>query len=211
MRLARRGVLPFAAIHPRFIRSCSSTADRKGTSEEVGTVSLGTIITLGLVVFVAGMVGGAIDAYRTRNTTLLPDASASIPEGAPVAVSEKELKRPGLLYSVLIGGAAALLSWALYGPLAQINLLDVGAAGGDYAMTLAAVGGAVFVGMGGARWISAEADKRILQTSGTMALASKSSPDAARQYSATASPATALDIAAEAYETAPAAGPPAGG
>ena len=37
----------------------------------------------------------------------------------------------------------------------------------------AAVGGAVFVGMGGARWISAEADEHILQTSGTLGLASK--------------------------------------
>src|SRR5215210_235426 len=100
------------------------------------------------------MAGGGIDAYRTRNTTFLPSKPpVSIPEETPVSVSADELKRPGILYSLLIGGFAALLSWALYGPLAQINLLDLSAAGRDYAiaMTLAAVGGAVFVGMGGAR------------------------------------------------------------
>ena len=148
------------------------------------------------------MAGGGIDAYRTRNTTFLPSKPpVSIPEETPVSVSADELKRPGILYSLLIGGFAALLSWALYGPLAQINLLDLSAAGRDYAiaMTLAAVGGAVFVGMGGARWISAEADKRILQTSGTLALASGASPDAAQKFSAVASPSTALDIAAQAY------------
>jgi hypothetical protein len=148
-------------------------------------VSLGTVVGLGLIVFVAGMAGGGIDAFRTRNTTLLPDTPGSIPEGAPVAVSEKELKRPGILYSELIGGFAALLSWALYGPLAQINLLHVSGTTKDYAMTLAAVGGAVFVGMSGARWISAEADKRILQTSGNVALASAPSHDAAQKFSAT--------------------------
>jgi hypothetical protein len=175
-------------------------------------VSLGTIALLGILVFIAGMAGGGIDAYRTRNSTLLPSSPApgSIPEGAPVAVSENELKRPGILYSVLIGGFAALLSWALYGPLAQINLLNVSGTAQDYAMTLAAVGGAIFVGMGGARWISAEADKRILQTSGTIGLASGASPNAAQQYSATESPTTALNIAAQAYEAVPGPDAPEG-
>lgn len=174
-------------------------------------MSLGTIIVLGLIVFVAGMAGGGIDAYRTRNTTFLPSKPpTSIPEGAPVTVSDDELKRPGILYSVLIGGVAALLSWALYGPLAQINLLNLSGAAQEYAMTLAAVGGAIFIGMGGARWISAEADKRILQTSGTLALASGPAPDAAQQYSAAASPNTALNIAAQAYEAAPGPGEPEG-
>jgi hypothetical protein len=63
----------------------------------------------------------------------------------------------------------------------------------------AAVGGAVFVGMGGARWISAEADERILQTSGTLGLANNASSVAAQQFSATESPATALNIATKAY------------
>jgi hypothetical protein len=175
-------------------------------------MSVGPVILLGVIVFVAGMAGGGFDAYRTRNTNLLPKAPALSnqvnPQTSPVTVSQDDLKRPGLLYSVLTGGFAALLSWALYGPLAQLNLLDVGAPAQEYAMTLAAVAGAFFVGMGGARWLSAEADKTILQTSSTLGLASNANPAAAQQLSSTESPGAALQIAAGAYaeSATPAAG-----
>jgi hypothetical protein len=167
-------------------------------------VSVGSIILLGVIVLVGGMAGGGFDAYRTRNTNLLPKApplqNPVNPQTAPVTVSaQDDLKRPGFLYSVITGGFAALLSWALYGPLAQINLLNLGEATQQYAMTLAAVGGAFLVGMGGARWLSAEADKAIYQTGGTLGLASDANPDAAQQYSSTESPVAALQIASNAY------------
>jgi len=153
------------------------------------------------------MAGGGFDAYRTKNTNPLPKApplpSSVNLQTAPVTVSQDDLKRPGFLYCVFTGGAAALLSWALYGPLAQINLLNVSGATQEYAMTLASVGGAFLVGMGGARWLSAEADKTLLQTSGTLGLASDADPTAAQQLGTTTSPGAALQIAAQSYaETA---------
>jgi len=76
--------------------------------------------------------------------------------------------RPGLALNSVTGGFAALLSWALYGPLAALNVLDLSTATEQFTMTLSAIGGAFFVGFGGARWLSAEADKRILQTSNSV-------------------------------------------
>jgi hypothetical protein len=66
--------------------------------------------------------------------------------------------RPGWLGNALIGGVAASVSWSLYGPFAGVSITAATgietATKGD--LTLAAIGGAILVGVAGARWLSNE-------------------------------------------------------
>ena len=137
-------------------------------------MTLGSLGILAVIVFVSGLAGGFLNALRTDNgnvgPTTVPLGGAAGAAGAGGAEQQPPPAgwRPGLVLNSLTGGVAAVLSWALYGPLAGINVLNPSEATQEYAMTLAAIGGAFFVGFGGARWLSAEADKRILQTSNTV-------------------------------------------
>lgn len=100
--------------------------------------------------------------------------------------------RPGLLGSVLLGGIAALLSWCLYGPASGWQLL--GSAPADpsgWSLTLAGAAGAILVGIGGARWISSEVDKRVLRIGGANA-AEATKDQALASLFATAPPSTVL-------------------
>jgi hypothetical protein len=132
----------------------------------------GDFFILTVIVFGSGLAGGFFNALRTDNGNL---GSITVPLGGagqqpPPAGQQPPPAgwRPGLALNSVTGGLAALLSWALYGPLAALNVLDLSAATEGFAMTLSAIGGAFFVGFGGARWLSAEADKRILQTSNSV-------------------------------------------
>ena len=153
----------------------------------------GDFFILTVIVFGSGLAGGFFNALRTDNGNL---GSITVPLGGagqqpppagqqPPPVGQQPPPagqqpppagqqpppagwRPGLALNSITGGLAALLSWALYGPLAALNVLDLSAATEGFAMTLSAIGGAFFVGFGGARWLSAEADKRILQTSNSV-------------------------------------------
>ena len=77
--------------------------------------------------------------------------------------------QPGLLLNTFTGGIAAVLSWGLYGPLAESNLLNLGAIPAEInVLTPSALVGAFFVGYGRSRWLSTEADKRVLKTSNSV-------------------------------------------
>ena len=109
-----------------------------------------------LIVFGVGAIGGAINALISDNGFVLPKSTAGI-------------LRPGFFGNMLIGGVAAAISWSLYGPLASLPIVSVGTretapAQGD--LTLAAIGGAILVGVAGARWLSNEVDKALLRTAG---------------------------------------------
>jgi hypothetical protein len=112
-----------------------------------------------LIVFAVGAIGGAINALISDNGFVLPKSTAGI-------------LRPGFFGNMLIGGVAAAISWSLYGPLASLPIVSVGTretppAQGD--LTLAAIGGAILVGVAGARWLSNEVDKALLRTAGAEA------------------------------------------
>jgi hypothetical protein len=82
----------------------------------------------------------------------------AVVEGSKVLV-------PGFLGNVLIGATAALISYGLYGPLANVVLVTKGgpqdgAASPSGPLTLAACAGAIVVGFSGGRWMTAEADKQ---------------------------------------------------
>ncbi|PZV12676.1 MAG: hypothetical protein DCF22_11970 [Leptolyngbya sp.] len=69
---------------------------------------------------------------------------------------------PGFLGDIIIGGAAASVSWGLYGAGSGIDL----AAESErqiVSLTISALSGAFLIGIGGARWLSAEVNKQIAQ------------------------------------------------
>jgi hypothetical protein len=182
-------------------------------------MTLGSLGLLALIVFVSGLAGGFFNALRTDNgnpgPVTVPLVAAAGADGGGGAAQQQPQAgqppagwRPGLVLNALTGGAAAVLSWALYGPLAGLNILNPSESTQQYAMTLSAIGGAFFVGFGGARWLSAEADKRILQTSNSViGDAASTAADNAAGVSGNAAEISnnAADVAARAAEVANAA------
>jgi hypothetical protein len=181
-------------------------------------MTLGSLGFLAVIVFVSGFAGGFLNALRTDNGNVAPqtvplggaagaDGAAGAGQQQPPAAQQKLPAgwRPGLVLNSLTGGVAAVVSWALYGPLAGVNVLNLSEATQEYVMTLAAMGGAFFVGFGGARWLSAEADKRILQTSNTvMGNAASNAVDNAAGVSGNAAEVSsnAVEVAAKAAAVA---------
>lgn len=64
----------------------------------------------------------------------------------------------GPLGNILLGGLAAVVYWALYGPVSGLYLLGNSQAG-PY-LTLGQLAGSILLGMGGPAYLLAEADKR---------------------------------------------------
>jgi hypothetical protein len=139
-------------------------------------------------IFMAGALGGIINAYISDNGFLLPKTEVS---------ANSKIIRPGYLGNVFVSGVAACISWGLYGPFAASYIWggpkpaeDASPAG----LTLAALVGAVLVGVAGARWLTNEVDKNLFRAAASEAAAGKASPEKAKQI-AMAAPADALRIA----------------
>jgi hypothetical protein len=69
---------------------------------------------------------------------------------------------PGALSTIFIGAFAAFASWAFYGSGADVDVADTSAL---IHLRFSAVAGAFLVGVVGAKWITNEADKRLLRES----------------------------------------------
>ena len=133
---------------------------------------------IALIVFAVGLVGGLANALYSGNTFLLPKTDP----GPPV-----DVLMPGLLATMFIGGIAAVVSWGLYGA-------NAGAAiDGKASITVAALAGAVFIGFGGARWMTNEVDKNLL-TKSTSIAAEQPKSDATAKSVLQASPMDTLKI-----------------
>lgn len=102
------------------------------------------------IVFGAGGVGGVVNALITENGFVLPRREW---------VNGVAVLRPGFLLNVFVGGVAGAVSWGLYGPFASRHVIG-GPEAGDLGLTLAALVGAVLVGVAGARWLTSEADRK---------------------------------------------------
>lgn len=149
------------------------------------------MLTLLAIVFLAGAIGGVINALLTDNGFILPVGE---PHG------NTQIWRPGIIGNVLIGAIAAVISWGLYGPFASTNIFTVGSQAKTdditLGLTLASFVGAILVGIAGAKWLTNEVDKKLLRaTAGAMATA-RFSPDQTVQIMSSA-PARALQIARE--------------
>ena len=152
----------------------------------------GSIWLMLVLVFAAGAVGGVINALISDNGFIFPK-SESAGDGATVL-------RPGYLGNVLIGAVAAVISWGLYGPLSAFFIagtpqaLATNATPEKVGLSLAALVGAILVGVGGARWLSNEVDKRLLRAAAAEAANKPSDPPKAQRIMG-ATPAQALKIA----------------
>lgn len=112
-----------------------------------------------LLIGTAGAVGGVLNAVLSDNGFILPRREAGV-------------LCPGFLSNVLVGALSSVTSWGLYGSGAGVELAKSAAAGAprvEISLTVGALAGALVVGVGGARWITNEADKKLLKESVKMA------------------------------------------
>jgi len=142
-----------------------------------------------IIVFVAGIVGGIVNALISDNGFFLPQTVQS--GGA-------KIMRPGFLGNALIGGVAACVSWGLYGPFAAFYLAGgptMSTAGtSPVGLTLSSLVGGILVGVGGARVLSNEVDKTLLRGAASAAQSSPANETKSTRI-AFATPADALKIA----------------
>jgi len=147
-----------------------------------------TLWVLLAIIFLAGAAGGVINAWMSDNGFMLPRTEES---------GENRVIRPGFLGNIITGGVAACVSWGLYGPFAPAYIVGGPAPGAEAAalgLTLSSLVGVVLVGVGGARWLTNEVDKKLLRAAGTALASAPADPGlAARIGSAT--PAAVLHMA----------------
>jgi len=145
--------------------------------------------TLLLIICLAGAVGGVVNAFMSDNGFVLPRAEQ---------VDSATILRPGYLGNILIGAISAGVSWGLYGPMASHFIAGSQAAmttnPSQIGLTLSGLVGAVMVGVGGARWLTNEADKKLLKAAASQAASAPATPGAAQSI-ALSSPSGALNIA----------------
>jgi hypothetical protein len=139
------------------------------------------------VVVAAGAIGGAINALMSDNGFTLPKWEE---------VGGARIWRPGWITNVIIGMAAAAVSWGLYGPYANDVLVGKrsSTASQSFVLTLSSVVGAFLVGIGGSRYLTSQVDKNLLKATAAKAASSNADPMASAAI-ATATPAAALQIA----------------
>src|SRR5580698_10209735 len=111
------------------------------------------------LIFLAGAVGGVVNALVTDNGFTLPQSRGGI-------------WCVGFISNVIIGAVAAFSSWAFYGSGAGIELAakatelaGISPERAGISLTFTALAGALLVGVAGARWITNEIDKRLLKES----------------------------------------------
>ena len=141
------------------------------------------------IIFVFGAIGGVVNALLSDNGFILPRKEEQ---------NNTRIIRPGFLVNIFTGGIAALVSWGLYGPFAAVFIIggtidpNVASTG----LSLSSVIGGLLVGVGGARWLTNEVDKKLLRAAASKAASGQPSDQKAIRISA-AAPAEALRIAAE--------------
>lgn len=150
-----------------------------------------SLLTLTLFIFLAGTVGGIVNALLSNNAFILPKRE--------VTGTDNKAFRLGFLGNMFISGVAACISWGLYGPFASETILGGGLQANELGssmlgLSLSALVGAVLVGIAGARWITNEVDKVLLRAAASEAAQAQSDQDKATQI-ALASPVGALKIA----------------
>ena len=116
------------------------------------------------LVSVFGAFGGVVNAALSDTGLALPHRD-----------KESGVWCPGAMLNIVVGAFAAFASWSLYGSGAGINL------GAESLRTVigfnfSVLAGAFLIGVGGAKWISSEVDKRLLKESVKVAAGSDKLP-----------------------------------
>jgi hypothetical protein len=124
-----------------------------------------SIVGIIVLVAVAGYVGGGINAVMSDNSFVWP------------STDETKAIKPGFIRNILVGMVAAVVSWGLYGSFADTCILGCEGQQVKVSLTITALLSAVLIGMVGARWLSAEADKKLLNKAVSLSLASDKQPE----------------------------------
>ncbi len=110
---------------------------------------------VGLIV-ATGMVGGLINA-------LLADQGLIFPKFETLTGGHRIL-RPGFVGNILIGGVTAIVLAGLYSPLGAVEISAAQAP--NLQLTFGSLAGALLSGIGGARLLTQEVDKRYIESTG---------------------------------------------
>jgi hypothetical protein len=149
----------------------------------------GIMIPIGIIML-GGAVGGIVNALLSDNGFVRPSEETN---GDVVII------RPGFAGNIILGAVAAFISWGLYGAFSGAVIWGAHGFGKEpISITISSIAGAILVGMGGARWLTNEVDKKLLRTAAVTAAASNASFDSSRKM-ATATPAEAFQIAKKMY------------
>lgn len=138
------------------------------------------------VIAAAGAVGGIINALLSDSGVFLPGT---------YEVEGRRIWKPGALGNMLLGAAAAFITWGLYGPFSQYMLIPPSAAPDGPFLALETLVGALVAGAGGSRVITSEVEKRILSETAATAATKSEDPAAAAQIATASSPTEALRAA----------------
>jgi len=149
------------------------------------------LIPIGIIML-SGAVGGVVNALVSDNGFVRPSEETA---------GDVTIIRPGFAGNILLGSMAAFISWGLYGAFSDAVIwgANTGIGTTEVTVSLASIAGAVLIGIGGARWLTNEVDKRLLQTAAATAAASRSSFDESQKI-ARATPAQAFNIAKKMYK-----------
>ena len=144
------------------------------------------------VIMLSGAVGGIVNALVSDNGFVKPSEESA---GAVTII------RPGFAGNILLGAVAAFISWGLYGAFADAVLFGTASGIGaeEISVSISSIAGALLVGIGGARWLTNEVDKKLLRTAAATAAASKANFDDSQKI-AMATPAQAFNIAKKMYQ-----------
>ncbi len=148
------------------------------------------LIPIGIIML-SGAIGGIVNALVSDNGFIKPSEENA---------GEVTIIRPGFAGNILLGAVAAFISWGLYGAFANTVLFGTTGLGADeVSVSISSIAGALLVGIGGARWLTNEVDKKLLRTAAATAAASKANFDDSQKI-AIASPAQAFNIAKKMYQ-----------
>jgi hypothetical protein len=115
---------------------------------------------IALLVAAAGFAGGLINAILTDGGFVAPQVQ-TLSDG-------RRIWRPGWLGTAVVGSAAALVLWGLYGPLATVMIVGEPLPGtARPALSVFGLIGAFLSGMGGGRVLTSEVDKHLLNVAKT--------------------------------------------
>jgi hypothetical protein len=144
-----------------------------------------------IVVVIAGALGGIINALMSDSGFILP---GRYDEGGHM------IWKPGALGNMLLGAAAAFISWGLYGPFTEYILIPLSDQKTTVTLTLSALVGAFLVGIGGARVITSEVEKNVLSTTAVQAATMGANPGVAGEIATAANPSDALAAVSNAQD-----------
>lgn len=137
------------------------------------------------IILITGAFGGLINAVISDNGFVLPREETA--ESVNIII-------PGVIANILIGAAAGFVFWGLTEANMMFIVYGPGKEGAEITLTVYGVATALLAGIAGARYLTNEVDKRLLQAAAANAAASKQSTEDSEKI-ANASPLQAFRIA----------------